>query len=201
MFGRRKTAEPPAPTIAVQDRPGAKNRPTPRRREAEAARLRPLVPTDRKAAAKSEKEQNRLQRAKQREALVTGEESLLPSRDQGPQKRFVRDVVDARWNIGEWYLLLALVAVALVLVPSMIGMAPMEVARVQLISTLVLWGTVLLCGVDGYILSRLLRRRLQERFGQDVVTRGVISYGILRSFQIRKWRLPKPQVDRGQPPR
>jgi len=201
VFGRRKTAEPPAPTIRVQERPGAKNRPTPRRREAEAARRKPLVPTDRKAAAKAEKDQNRLQRARQREALVTGEESLLPARDRGPQKRFVRDVVDARWNIGEWYLLLALVAVALVLVPSMIGMDPMEVAQVQLVSTLVLWGTVLLCGADAYLLSRLLRRKLPERFGEDVVTRGVISYGILRSFQIRKWRLPKPQVDRGEKPR
>ncbi len=201
MFGRRKTAEPPAPTITVQERPGAKNRPTPRRREAEAARRKPLVPTDRKAAAKAEKDQNRLQRARQREALVTGQESLLPARDRGPQKRFVRDVVDARWNIGEWYLLLALVAVALVLVPSMIGMDPMEVAQVQLVSTLVLWGTVLLCGADAYLLSRLLRRKLPERFGEDVVPRGVVSYGILRSFQIRKWRLPKPQVDRGEKPR
>ena len=59
VLGRKKAAEP---AVTVQDRverAGAKNRPTPSRREQEAARKRPLVPTDRKAAAKSGREANR----------------------------------------------------------------------------------------------------------------------------------------------
>ncbi len=199
MFGRKKTEEAPAPV--VQERPGAKNRPTPKRREAEAARRKPLVPTDRKAAAKADKEKLRAERVRQREALASGDETHLPARDAGPHKRFVRDVVDGRRNIGEYYLYLALVAVALVIVPGVIGLDPNQVAQVQLVSTLVLWGTVLVVGSDSYLLSRVIKRSLRARFGDDVTMRGLVSYGVLRSFQIRRLRLPKPVVQRGQPPR
>lgn len=186
---------------AVPDRPGAKNRPTPKRREAEAARKRPLVVSDRKEAAKRDKERAREARAAQRAALVSGDDAHLPPRDKGPHKRFVRDVVDARWNLGEWYLVLAFLAVLLVVVPGPLGLSTAALVQLQLWSTLVLWGTVLLCGVDAFLLARLIRKRMRERFGDDVTTRGNVSYGVLRSFQIRRWRLPKPQVARGEAPR
>lgn len=199
MFGRKKSAA--QATTVVPDRPGAKNRPTPKRRQAEAANKRPLVVSDRKAATKVDKERARLARAQQREALVTGDDAHLPVRDKGPQKRFVRDVVDARWNLGEWYLVLALVAVALVILPGPLGVGQAQLIQLQLWSTLVLWGTVLLCGVDAFLLSRLIKKAMRARFGDDVVTKGNVSYGVLRSFQIRRWRLPKPQVARSQAPR
>lgn len=199
MFGRKKSAA--QATTVVPDRPGAKNRPTPKRRQAEAANKRPLVVSDRKAATKVDKERARLARAQQREALVTGDDAHLPVRDKGPQKRFVRDVVDARWNLGEWYLVLALVAVALVILPGPLGVGQAQLIQLQLWSTLVLWGTVLLCGVDAFLLSRLIKKAMRARFGDDVATKGNVSYGVLRSFQIRRWRLPKPQVARSQAPR
>lgn len=200
MFGRKKQVQEPERQV-VPDRPGAKNRPTPKRREVEAARKRPLVVTDRKAAAKADRSKVREERLKQREALVTGDEAHLPLRDKGPQRRFVRDVVDARWNLGEWYLVLALVAVVLVLIPPMLGLNQTLMFQLQTWSTLVLWGTVLLCVFDAYLLSRVIKRKMRERFGDDVQTRGHVSYGVLRAFQIRRWRLPKPQVARGQAPR
>jgi hypothetical protein len=88
-----------------------------------------------------------------------------------------------------------------VIVPGVIGLDPVQVAQVQLVSTLVLWGTVLVVGTDSFLLSRVLKRSLRARFGDDVVLRGLVSYGVLRSFQIRRLRLPKPVVQRGQPPR
>lgn len=200
MFGRKKQVQEPERQV-VPDRPGAKNRPTPKRREVEAARKRPLVVTDRKAAAKADRSKVREERLKQREALVTGDEAHLPLRDKGPQRRFVRDVVDARWNLGEWYLVLALVAVVLVLIPPMLGLNQTLMFQLQTWSTLVLWGTVLLCVFDAYLLSRVIKRKMRERFGDDVQTRGHVSYGVLRAFQIRRWRLPKAQVARGQEPR
>jgi hypothetical protein len=200
VFGRKKQVQEPERQV-VPDRPGAKNRPTPKRREVEAARKRPLVVTDRKAAAKADRSKVREERLKQREALVTGDEAHLPLRDKGPQRRFVRDVVDARWNLGEWYLVLALVAVVLVLIPPMLGLNQTLMFQLQTWSTLVLWGTVLLCVFDAYLLSRVIKRKMRERFGDDVQTRGHVSYGVLRAFQIRRWRLPKAQVARGQEPR
>jgi hypothetical protein len=200
VFGRKKsTAVQDAPV--VPDRPGAKNRPTPKRRQAEAARRRPLVVADRKAAAKVDRERAREARGKQRAALVTGDDAHLPPRDKGPHKRFVRDVVDARWNLGEWYLVLAFVAVLLVVLPGPLGLSTAALIQLQLWSTLVLWGTVLLCGVDAYLLSRVIKKQLRARFGDDVTTKGNVSYGVLRAFQVRRWRLPKPQVARGQAPR
>lgn len=199
MLGRKKVAEPEP--VVLEKRPGAKNRPTPRRREAEALNRKPLVPTDRKAAAQAARARAREERVRSRQALASGDERHLPARDAGPHKRFVRDVVDGRWNAGEFYLVLALVAVALTLLPSLLGRSIEQSTEVQLVATLVLWGTVLVCATDGFLLSRLLRRRLVERFGEDVVLKGNVGYGVLRAFQIRRLRLPKPQVRRGQPPR
>jgi len=198
VFGRKKTPEA-GPVIL--ERPGAKNRPTPKRRQAEALNRKPLVPTDRKAAAKAQREQMRADRQRARAALTSGDDKHLPTRDAGPTKRFVRDVVDARWNVGEFYLILALAAVGLTLLPALLGRSIEESAQIQLVATLVLWGTVLVCATDAFVLKRVIRRRLVERFGDDVVFKGNVAYGILRAFQIRRLRLPKPQVQRGDPPR
>jgi len=42
---------------------------------------------------------------------------------------------------------------------------------------------------------------LAAKFGADKVERGLVWYGATRSMQIRRVRLPKPQVKRGEPPR
>lgn len=203
VFGRKKKAvQDEAADEAVREvRPGAKNRPTPTRREREEERRRPLVVEDRKAAARKARQQRYDERERQRVAMIKGDESALPPRDAGPHRRLVRDVVDARFNISEWYLVLAIVAVVLVLGPQLLGVDPVTAARIQVYSTIVLWGTILLCGIDAFVLSRILRRRLKDRFGADFNPRGHVAYGVMRSFQVRPWRLPKPQVKRGQAPR
>lgn len=188
MFGRQKT-QPETP--ARPERPGAKNRPTPKRNEAVASRKRPLVPTDRKAAAKAARDEARLERQRVRAAMMSGEEKYLPPRDKGPVKRYVRDFVDARWNAGEFFLVVAMVVVVLTLAPN---------PQLRLASTLVLWVTVLLCLLDGYLLSRQLRKRLRAKFGDEGLQGGAVRYGVLRAFQIRRSRLPKPMVSRGQYP-
>lgn len=156
---------------------------------------------DRKAASRKAREQRYAERDRQRIAMIKGDDAHLPPRDAGPHRRLVRDVVDARFNISEWYLVLALVAVALVLGPQLLGVDPVTAARIQVYSTVVLWGTIILCALDAFVLSRILRHRLKERFGADFNTRGHVAYGVMRSFQVRPWRLPKPQVKRGQTPR
>ena len=102
VFGRNKTlSEQQAETIERPGREGAKNRPTPRRREQEAARKRPLVVADRKAARQADRLKRREASAKMRQAMVTGDDAHLPARDKGPERRFIRDHVDARWNLGD----------------------------------------------------------------------------------------------------
>ncbi|GAB2680085.1 DUF3043 domain-containing protein [Thalassiella azotivora] len=192
MLGRKKTPTPQAPAPRqVAPRPGAKNRPTPKRHERVAQRRRPLVPDDRKAAAKQAREHARAERMRAREAMLSGDEKHLPPRDKGPHKRFVRDYVDARWSVGEFFLLIALVVVLLTFAPSPL---------LRLVATLALWATVLMSLLDGWLLARQLRKALLARFGEEGLQGGTVRYGVLRAFQIRRTRLPKPMVARGEYP-
>lgn len=184
------TDETPAP--AVVERPG-KGRPTPKRREVEAARRRPLVPTDRKRAGKASKEAMREHRQREYQAMLTGDERHLPARDRGPVRRFVRDTVDARWNLGELFLPFSLLMVFAVLLTG-------DSAAAALVVMAVLYTGVLATIVDAFLLSRLIMRRLEVKFDPKDIPRGVRMYGVIRAFQIRRSRLPRPQVKRGEFP-
>ena len=120
MFGRKKEAPTAQETVdqaaaaqAESPKSGGstgKGAPTPRRKDQVAARQRPLVPNDRKAAREASRAAMREERLKTRAALDTGDERYLPLRDKGPNRRFVRDVVDARWNVGEFVMIAAAVS-------------------------------------------------------------------------------------------
>ena len=171
-----------------------KGRPTPTRAQAEAARRRPLVPEDRRAAAKQARGKERAQRDVEYQAMRTGDESKLPFRDRGPVKLYMRDFVDARWNVGEYFLFAAF----LFLILTFFGRQAPELA---LASVLAMYLVVLIAIVDGFILWRQLKKRLRTKFGDDALnTRGLAMYAVMRAFQIRRARLPKPQVKHGQYP-
>src|SRR4051812_33455396 len=192
VLGRKKAAEP---AVTVQDRverAGAKNRPTPSRRQQEAARKRPLVPTDRKAAGKSNRQANRLARLTQRQAMLSGDEANLPLRDKGPAKRFIRDYVDARWNVGEFMLPVMVLVLVLTFLGNRFPWALMLVF-------VLVYGLVLAGVIDAFFMWRRLRARLVTRFGEEP-PRGSAWYAVTRAFQMRHSRLPRPQVDPGATP-
>jgi hypothetical protein len=192
VFGRNKTLnEQQAETVAHPEREGAKNRPTPKRREQEAARRRPLVTTDRKAAKRDEQLKRREASARMRQAMVTGDEAHLPARDKGPERRFIRDHVDARWNVGEFMLPVMLVVLALSFVRQ---------SWALMIVFIAVYGVLLVAVVDAVLMWRKLKKRLVAKFGADSVPRGGAMYAVMRAFQMRRSRMPKPQVQRGQHP-
>jgi hypothetical protein len=168
-----------------------KGRPTPTRKEREAANKRPLVPGDRKLAAKEARAKMAEAREKARVGYAAGDERFLPSRDRGPQKKFIRDYVDARFNVGEFLIPIMFVVIILTLIPS---------AEVQVYAMLAIWAFFLLALIDVFLLGRRLRKRLAEKFGESKVERGVRWYAAMRSLQLRVLRLPKPQVKRRQFP-
>ncbi|MDO8107974.1 DUF3043 domain-containing protein [Isoptericola sp. b441] len=183
------------PTSADNDHASTtgKGRPTPSRKEREAARKQPLVPKDRKLAARQAREASKRQRDREYEALKTGDERFLPARDKGPQRRWVRDYVDARHNIGEWFLPFALF--------GFIGMTlTTTYPVVGLVMVVVLYAGLLVAVVDAFVLARKLRAGLSAKFGEQRVQRGLRRYGLMRAYQLRRLRLPKPQVGRGQFP-
>ncbi len=192
MFGRKKTLnEELAPTASADEsaRPGAKNRPTPKRREQEALNKRPLIVTDRKAATKQDKTARREALAKQRAGMMTGDEKYLPVRDKGPRRRFIRDTVDARWNIGEFMLPIMLIVLLLSFVRTNWAL---------LLVFVLVYGLILVAIGDALLMWRRTRRRIEDKFGG--AEKGDAWYAIMRAFQMRRTRMPKPQVDRGQHP-
>ena len=194
MFGRKKTLNEELTEQGTPEvRPGAKNRPTPKRRDQEAANKRPLIVTDRKAARTVDKSARREQLAKQRAGMMAGKEEFLPPRDKGARRRFIRDRVDARWNIGEFMLPVMLVALALSFVASNTGNP-----TAFLISFVLIYGLIIVAVVDAVLMWRRTRRKVEAKFGQ--AEKGDGFYAITRAFQMRRLRMPKPLVARGEKP-
>ncbi|MEV1046659.1 DUF3043 domain-containing protein [Streptomyces sp. NPDC049916] len=199
MFrSRAKTEKAPTDQVTAdlsqqpRDPQAPKGRPTPKRSEAQTQRRRAnsAAPADRKAAMKRQREARRSDLARQREALASGDERYLPVRDKGPVRRFVRDYVDSRFHIAEWFLPLAVI----ILVLSVI-----QVQNIQTISLLLWLGVIILIVVDSVGLALRLKKQLRERF-PDTAKRGAVAYGLMRTLQMRRLRLPKPQVKRGERP-
>ncbi|NJC22404.1 hypothetical protein BJ994_001480 [Arthrobacter pigmenti] len=194
MFGRKKDAAvadaPVTPDSGEQAvRTVGKGAPTPKRNVQVAARKRPLVPNDRKAAREANRTARREEQLRMRKALDTGDERYLPLRDKGPARRYVRDYVDARWNIAEFLMFAALVFVFMSFIPNL---------TVQGYVMMTFWVVIVAVIIDCVILRGKLKKRLTEKF--DAPARGDLWYGITRAMQIRRLRLPKPQVARGEYP-
>src|SRR5690606_13262124 len=99
----------PQPDGAAAPAP-RKGRPTPTRKEAEAARRRPLV-TNRKQDVQRSRARDKERREREYQAMLTGSERDMPPRDKGPVRRWVRDYIDARRNPGEYFLPVSIVVV------------------------------------------------------------------------------------------
>lgn len=142
------------------------------------------APRDRKTALREARERQRESRARQMQALKAGDERALPARDRGPARKYARDLVDARRSVAEFFLPLALV----ILVLSFGGTDQMKVVGGRLWLAL-----VVLIILDSAVLAFKLRRSL-DRSLPDVSHRGVLIYALMRSMQIRRFRLPPPRI-------
>jgi hypothetical protein len=160
-----------------------KGRPTPSRKDAESKRkVSTLAPAIGKEAKKREKALARERRVAAREAYLRGDENALPLRDRGPVRRFVRDEVDARRSIGEFFLPIIFVVLLFSVVPNM---------TVNIIAIVLMYTVLLFAVIDGFFLSRKLKKQIVEKF-PDANPKGLGMYGWLRSTQMRRLRAPKP---------
>ena len=200
MAKRQSSSNAEAPQAAHQPetaeetaaRLAGKGRATPTRKEREAARKRPLVPEDRKEAARQARAQNASAREKARVGMAAGDDRYLTARDKGPQRRFVRDYVDARFNVGEIMIPVMLLVIVLTFLPQ---------RELQVYGIIALWAFFIVAIIDCIVLGFLVRRKLGAKFGASKIERGVRWYAAMRALQLRVIRLPKPQVKRGQYPR
>lgn len=168
-----------------------KGRPTPSRKEAQAAKAQPLVGSRDKVARKAQRKRDLAARDRARLGMMQGDERYLTQRDRGPQRRFVRDYVDARINIGEYLIPMAFVMLLASMLPG----------QIQIYAILAIWVYLFIAIIDAVLLGLRLKRKLAAKFGENEVQSGFRWYAAMRAMQFRMLRVPKPQVKRFQFPK
>lgn len=186
LFGRKSAEEQPesAPPLVQEVGGGSqsakKGRPTPTRKEAEAARRQRVTPTlSKKEARAAASRQSRLDRAK-----------AMNAREAVPEKALMRDYIDARFSIGEFLLPSLVVILALTFLST-------TIPRIALISTLLMYAFILLVLFDVFIMWRGFKKVLAQRLPK-ASPKGLLMYGMNRSIQIRRFRMPPPRIKRGE---
>ncbi len=194
MFRRTKSETATTVPAEPQGKPGGKGRPTPSRREAEAARKAALKkPRNRKEATAYRREKMRTERSKMQQAMQTGDDRYLPAADKGPVRRFARDYVDARYSVMEF-------ALPILLLVSLIGVVfSRQFLWLAGLVNLLFLAMILLIALDWFLLSAGLKKAVAAKFGPES-TKGIGFYAVRRTMQMRRWRLPKPMVKRGEKP-
>jgi hypothetical protein len=179
----RRNAEPAAAaeqTPPTTPSPGSrKDRPTPSRKEAEAARRerakKTLTNREARQIAARQARSERLQR--------------LGNQERAPEKALMRDYVDARFSLGE----LLLPGVVVILATTVLGSYWPTLA---VFTTLAMYLFILAVIGDEILMWRGFKRVLAERM-PNAPTKGLLMYGMTRSTQIRRFRMPPPRLKRG----
>lgn len=187
MFRRTKqsTLIEPAETEKV----GGKGRPTPSRKEAEAAaKARAKVPRSRKEQMAAQRAARGESSRRVRDAMKTGDDKYMPARDRGPVRRFIRDFVDSRFSFIE--LMVPMLVLSMILGYS----GNLTLVRA---GNMILLATILMIAVDLFSLRFRLRRELARRFPEEPL-KGLTLYSSMRAMQMKFMRMPKSQVKIGQ---
>ncbi|MGY0486964.1 DUF3043 domain-containing protein [Streptomyces sp. WG-D5] len=174
-----------------RDPQAPKGRPTPKRSVAQTQRRSvantKMSPKEARARSRDER---RAAMQRQREALANGDERYLPARDKGPVRKYARDFVDSRFAIAEYFLPMAVI----ILVLSMI-----RVGSLQNIALLLWLFVIVAIVIDSAVTGLRLRKILAEKFPNER-RKGAVAYALMRTLQMKRLRLPKPQVKRGERP-
>lgn len=195
-FSRKKDEAKPAETTeqaaVADDGSRRKKGPTPKRRDVEAANLRPLVPKDRKASNKLARAKMREQQDREYEAMKSGDLAHMPATERIDFRVFIRDYVDARWNVAEFMMPAVIVLLVISVIVSQVfpqGILPLMI---------VMYAYFFWAIADTWWMWRTLKRVLLARFGEKSVSKGMRSgaYAWSRAMQMRRWRIPSPRYDK-----
>lgn len=163
---------------------------TPKRREAEKGRRQPVTaPRDRKEAYRQAKDRQRRDRTRARTAAARGDDRYLSARDKGPVRRLARDYIDSHRMLSQYFMWASLGIVLIALVP---------IPAAQLLVYAVWIAMMLAVIMEGVTTARRVKRLVADRL-PDEPARGVGLYAAMRALQIRRFRMPEPRVDIGDP--
>lgn len=212
MLGRRKdddaegapavaTAPVPEPTAGAT---APKGRPTPKRNES-TKRRGPIAPAPatasearkrrkelRSTMTKEEKQAEKVKRraamGQRRERMMAGEEAYLLPRDQGPIRRYARDIVDSRRNVLGLFMPSALLLLFIML----------AMPKVQILISPAMLVLMMVMVIDALFLARKVNRAVDAKFPDNTETHFKIGmYAASRASQMRRMRAPRPAVSLG----
>lgn len=181
-----------------------KGRPTPKR-NSNAKRRGPVAPAPmtasearqrrkemRRTMTKEERREAKVrQRAaltERRERMMEGEEAYLLPRDQGPVRRYARDIVDSRRNVLGLFM------------PAALGVLffSMAMPKLQALTSPMMLLVMLVMGVDAILLARKVNRAVDAKFPDNTETHWKLGvYAAGRASQLRRMRTPRPRVNLG----
>ena len=169
---KRRGPVAPAPTTAAEARK--------RRKE--------LRSTMSKEERKAEKLQRRAAMGQRRERMMAGDEAYLLPRDQGPVRRYVRDLVDSRRNVLGLFMPSALLLLFIML----------ALPKVQILISPAMLLLMVLMAVDALFLARKVNKAVDAKFPDNTETHFKLGlYAASRASQMRRMRAPRPAVSLG----
>ncbi|MGZ4585331.1 MAG: DUF3043 domain-containing protein [Mycobacterium sp.] len=217
LMGRKKghdedldegaAADAPEATPAGSRGTSPKGRPTPKRNQARRTpRKGPVAPAPmtaseararRKSLAgpklsreerKADRTDRRARMTDRRERMMAGDEAYLLPRDQGPIRRYVRDVVDSRRNLLGLFMPATL----------FLMFAMFTTPQLQLYVSPAMLFLMAVMMVDGLLLGRKVSKLVDAKFPDNTESRWKLGlYAAGRASQMRRLRTPRPQVTRG----
>lgn len=192
-----------AESVSLTGTTAPKGRPTPKRDSGK--RRGPVAPAPmtasearqrrkeaRKTMTKEEKQADKLQRraalTQRRERMMDGDEAYLLPRDQGPVRRYARDLVDARRSILGLFMPISL---SLIFVMLAVPQFQNYVSPAMLV-------VIALMAVDGILLARKVNKAVDAKFPDNTESHWKLgTYAASRASQMRRMRMPRPQVALG----
>ncbi|MDD7384258.1 MAG: DUF3043 domain-containing protein [Actinomycetaceae bacterium] len=207
MFLRKKPEEAaqqsPSENAEQAPRKGytpGKGTPTPKRKNAQAAHYHPVISDHKKLTKEEKKEKRKAERAKEneqyarmQEAMRTGDERYMPARYSGEVRRYARDYLDARTELGELMVPLAILMILSIFIqPSF----PLLAFRLLI----VMYAIFFLMIIDAMWATHCARLYAEHHFGRRAIPRPFTMQNFGRCFTIHRWRQPAPQTTRGNYP-
>ena len=169
LFNKKEeTAQEPVETKVAETTSG-KGRPTPKRKDAQAQNLRPLVPKDREASRKAAKARMRERENAEYDAMQKGDINHMPKAERLPWRIYIRDYVDARFNLGEFFIPVAFV----ILIGSIFVTYQWPALALPLMVLMYVYLFAVI--IDVVIMWRKLKKKLIEKFGEQSVAKGMRS--------------------------
>lgn len=147
---------------------------------------------DYKAMKQRQKDEASRERRKVNERMMAGDEKYLMDRDKGREKRLVRDYVDSRRFLMNFFLPLTFA----VLVVMLVGTRNPEVANLASLFMMVIF--IIIVG-EGLWVGRKINRLVNQRYPENPHGKFALGmYAFTRATMIRRFRTPAPQKSIGE---